>query len=201
MFSLKFCICAVSFLGGSFFLFWCIFFVAVAFVADLFIVIVWLLVKSASMSSMSRDSRVSKSGLKPTYSHDGIGVYLSITCGSVAGCFYLNMLNESKNLGKCILASNVWYTPPEFEALGGKRARRWKQSLLHIGKPLGDYNLSCPQQFNVSTMSQGDCEAAVSEHNGNSLSSSDSVLLSSNVSTCTSTVARVPNPSLVDTVS
>ena len=34
----------------------------------------------------------------------------------------------------------------------------------------------------------------------NSLSSSDSVLLSSNVSTCTSTVARVPNPSLVDTV-
>ena len=48
---------------------------------------------------------------------------------------------------------------------------------------------------------QGDCEAAVSEHNGgNSLSSTGSVLLSSNVSTCTSTVARVPNPSLVDTV-
>ena len=108
----------MSFLGGSFFLFWCIF-VFLGFLLllplllfiYLFIVIVWLLVKSASMSSMSRDSRVSKSGLKPTYSHDGVGVYLSITCGSVAGCFYLNKLNESKkSLGKCILASNVWYT-------------------------------------------------------------------------------------------
>ena len=107
----------------------------------------------------------------------------------VAGCLYLN--ESKKSLGKCILANNVWYTPPEFEALGGKKAKRWRQSLSHIGKPLGEYDLSCPQQFNVST--QGDCEAAVSEHNGgNSLSSTDSVLLSSNVSTYTSTVARVP---------
>ena len=65
---------------------------------------------------------------------------------------------RKRSLGKCILASNVWYTPPEFEALGGKRARRWKQSLLHIGKYLDDYDLSCPQQFNVSTISQDDCE-------------------------------------------
>ena len=203
-FSLKFCICVVSFLGGLFFLFLVHFcFCCCCLCCCLFfVVIVWLLVKSASMSSMSRDSRVSKSGLKPTYSHDGVWVYINITCGSVAGCLYLNKLNKSKtSLGKCILANNVWYTPPEFEALDGKRARRRRQSLLHIGKPLGDYGLSCPQQFSVSTnMSQGDCEAAVSEHNGgNSLSSSDSVLLSSNMSTCTSTVARVPNPSLVDT--
>ena len=102
------------------------------------------------MSSMSRDRRVSKSGLKPTYIHDGVGVYLSITCGMVAGCLYLNKLNESKkSLGKCILANNVWYTPPEFEALGGKKAKRWRQSLSHFGKPLGEYDLSCPQQFNV----------------------------------------------------
>ena len=109
-----------------------------------------------------------------------------------------------ESLGKCILANTIWYTPPEFEALGGKKAKRWRQSLIHVGKSLGDYDLSCPQQVSISTnMSQGDCEAAVSEHiGGNSWSSSDSVLLSSNMlsCTCTSTVARVPCPLLVDPV-
>ena len=144
------------------------------------------------MSSKSSGSRVSKSaesavGLKPTYIHDNRWGLFNITCGSVSGCLCLNKLEESKKyLGKCILANNIWYTPPEFEALGGK-------------KPLGDYDLSCPQQVSISTdMSQGVCEAAVSEHNGcNSLSS---VLLSSNMSSCTSTVARVPCPLLVDPV-
>ena len=104
------------------------------------------------MASKSSDCRVSKSGLKPTYIHDNVGVYLSIPCSSVTGFLYLNKLDESKkSLGKCILANNVWYTPPEFEALGGKRARRWKQSLIHIGKPLGDYDLSCPQPVRAST--------------------------------------------------
>ena len=42
------------------------------------------------------------------------------------------------------------YTPPEVEALGGKKARRCKQSLIHFGKPLGDYDLCWPQQFSVS---------------------------------------------------
>ena len=57
------------------------------------------------MASKSSDCRVSKSGLKPTYIHDNVGVYLSISCGSVTGFLYLNKLDESKkSLGKCILA-------------------------------------------------------------------------------------------------
>ena len=42
------------------------------------------------MSSKSSDSCVSKSaksaaGLKPSYIHEIVGVYLNITCGSVTG--------------------------------------------------------------------------------------------------------------------
>ena len=38
-----------------------------------------------------------------------------------------------------------WLTPSEVEALAGKRGRKWRQSLLHLDKPLSVYNLSrCP---------------------------------------------------------
>ena len=49
-----------------------------------------------------------------------------------------------KSPGKCILVSGQWYTPSEVECLGGKRSsRKWKQSILHMGKQLADYDLSC----------------------------------------------------------
>ena len=35
-----------------------------------------------------------------------------------------------------------WYSPTEVEGLAGKKARKWKQSLFHLGKPLSYYNLS-----------------------------------------------------------
>ena len=37
---------------------------------------------------------------------------------------------------------DAWYTPLEFEGLGGKKAKGWRHSLLHKGKPLADYNLA-----------------------------------------------------------
>ena len=46
---------------------------------------------------------------------------------------------------KCILVNGSWLTPSEVEALAGKRGRKWRQSLLHLDKPLSVYNLSrCP---------------------------------------------------------
>ena len=46
----------------------------------------------------------------------------------MSGQLYFDKLDESKqSLGKCILVDNTWYTPPEFELLGGKKAKRWKQ--------------------------------------------------------------------------
>ena len=32
----------------------------------------------------------------------------------------------------------------ELECLAGKKAKQWRQTLLHRGKPLGDYNLTSP---------------------------------------------------------
>ena len=111
---------------------------------------------------------------------------------------YLNKLDESKKtLGKCILAKGSWHSPPEFEVLGGKRGRRWRQSLLHQDRPVGDYNLSCPQPLAGSLLveddvsahsllsapeqSVGDTSSACSH--GASLSSSNTVLSTQSLST------------------
>ena len=57
----------------------------------------------------------------------------------------MNKLDESKKpLGKCILAKGVWHFPPEFEVLGGKRSKRWRYSLLYLGRRLSDYDITCP---------------------------------------------------------
>ena len=44
---------------------------------------------------------------------------------------------------KCALSDSKWYTPLEFEKLGGKSARKWKMSLTHRGRPLSEYSLDC----------------------------------------------------------
>ena len=79
-----------------------------------------------------------------TLLQDSLGSHISVTCCSVSGSLYLSKLDESKKpQPKCILANDNWYSPPEFESLAGKKARKWKQSLHHLGKPLSDYVLSC----------------------------------------------------------
>ena len=78
--------------------------------------------------------------LQPTVLFDALGSYIAVTCGSLSGNFYLSILLESnQSQSKCILVSSKWYSPPEFEALAGKKARKWRQSLFHLGKPLSSF--------------------------------------------------------------
>ena len=66
-------------------------------------------------------------GLNPTISHNTLGDFIIVTCGSLAGNLYLSKLDTSnKSQSKCIVYSGKWYSPPEFETLAGKKARKWK---------------------------------------------------------------------------
>ena len=38
--------------------------------------------------------------------------------------------------------SRKWYSPSEFESLAGRKARKWRQSLHHQGKPLAMFSIS-----------------------------------------------------------
>ena len=109
-----------------------------------------------------RDSRLTHSGSKPQPSivHDSLGAFIKVTCGNYSGNLYLAKLDESKKTqSKCVFLNGTWYTPSEVESLAGKRARKWKRSLHHLGKPLSEYTLSCSlnlQSSQTSQCSQGD---------------------------------------------
>ena len=65
--------------------------------------------------------------------------YIEVTCGDATGELFLEKLRRMPNgkaLEKCILCNNLLYTPQEFENLGGKKAKAWKKSIKHKGKPL-----------------------------------------------------------------
>ena len=67
---------------------------------------------------------------------------VSPSCGSNSAQFYLDKLDESKrSLGKCITFKGSWFTPSEFETYCGKKTKKW---IVHLGKPLSVYSLSCP---------------------------------------------------------
>ena len=149
------------------------------------------------MSLKSKDTQAAKPGLQPSFAKDTFGLYISITCGSVSGQLYVDKLDESKRSpGKCVLVNGSWYTPSEVEALGGKKAKKWRQSLSHMGKPLSVYNLSCTHQQGT-IHKQADLVSQVglsSEHRqdvsvslGDVTSVSDSVLLSSHSPVASST--------------
>ena len=100
------------------------------------------------MASKGIDSNTSRVALlPPTLARDNLGVYISISCGKVSGQLYLSKMSK-KSPGKCVLVSGQWYSPLEVESLGGRRAKKWKQSLHHLRKPLADYDLSC---FDLAT--------------------------------------------------
>ena len=60
----------------------------------------------------------------------------------MSGQLYLDKLAR-KPPGKCVYVDGQWYTHSEVESLGGKKARKWRQSFFHLGKPLVDYDLMC----------------------------------------------------------
>ena len=88
----------------------------------------------------------SQSGLLllPTIGSDSNGSFITVECGSVSGQLYIDRLpkERSKHVCQCVLSASRWYTPLEFEILGGKSAKKWKSSLSHGGRPLSDYNLA-----------------------------------------------------------
>ena len=95
--------------------------------------------------------QVIRPGLSPSFAKDTLGLYISITCGKISGQLYPDRMSK-KSPGKCILVGSQWYSPSEVESLAGKKARKWRQSLLHLGKPLADYNLTCSEQHLVQSV-------------------------------------------------
>ena len=83
-----------------------------------------------------------RSGLKrqPTRLDDPQGAYIAITYGSISGQLFFDKCKRSQ--GKCVLVGGRWLTPTEVESLAGKKAKKWKKSLLHLGRPLSEFNLS-----------------------------------------------------------
>ena len=114
---------------------------AVCFFGYIFVVFFVCLFLCVSMSGRKKKAASPAcSLLQPTVLFDALGSYIAVTCGSLSGNFYLSRLLESnQSQSKCILVSSKWYSPPEFEALAGKKARKWRQSLFHLGKPLSSF--------------------------------------------------------------
>lgn len=157
--------------------------------------------------------------LQPSILQDSVGPHIIVTCAALSGKLYLLMLDESKKpLSKCIHANGKCYSPYEFESLAGKKAKKWKQSLLHLDKPLSSYDLSCSSVSQLS-MSTNNTNTAVCDNTGRTQSdcsqgsvcdpvsvppgppatpSTQPVQLSS--STDGTPVTTGPTPPLVDTV-
>ena len=80
---------------------------------------------------------------------DSSGRYISIVCGSAKGKLYVEKLKPSASAGgktrrvipKCILSRSKWYSPSEFEVLGGSSAKKWRSSLMHDGCSLDQFDL------------------------------------------------------------
>ena len=113
---------------------------------------------------------------------------------SLSGKFYLSKFDESKKtLPKCVLVNGNWYSPTEVDGLAGKKARKWKQSSLHLGKPFSDYNLSSPHVI------QGSDQHATSQDVACDLRSvSDSVSTVNNNSIYSSQLSASHNSGIVD---
>ena len=97
--------------------------------------------------------------LKPlsNFSSNLYGTFIVISCGSCKGQLYLDKIQNvsSKRItSKCILCAGRWYTPGEFEGVGGKgKFKSWRRSIFHDGLPIGDYLLSCQPNDTVTTLS------------------------------------------------
>ena len=50
------------------------------------------------MSSRAGDRHVAKTGLQPSYARDNLGLYISISCGSISGQLYVDKIDESNDV-------------------------------------------------------------------------------------------------------
>ena len=136
------------------------------------LILLFLLLFLVMSGRVRRDvlSVASGSKLQPSLLQDSLGPHIVITCGSVSGKLYLSKLDESKKpLPMCICVNGNWYSPLDVESLAGKKAKKWKQSLYHLDKPLSDYILS---GSHVRTGQQGSYNANVTVVDNTSASGS-----------------------------
>ena len=168
--------------------------------------------------SSSRAKKDVPSGckLQPSIVQDSIGPHIIVTCANLSGKLYLLKLDESKKpLPKCVLINGSWFSPSEVESLAGKKAKKWKQSLQHLDKPLSHYILSCSSvSLSQQSISANNANRDVVDNTGVSQSGSSqaslnpSASVSSGLNTPISqaqqqgsfTATTKPNAPLVDTV-
>ena len=116
--------------------------------------------------------------LKPlsNLSSDLHGTFIVISCGSCKGQLYLDKIQNvsSKRItSKCILCAGRWYTPGEFEGVGGKgKFKSWRRSIFHDGLPIGDYFLSCQPNDTVTTLSTQSVDTVIDTSLGSPATSS-----------------------------
>ena len=154
--------------------------------------------------------------LQPSIVQDSIGPHIIVTCSNLSGKLYLLKLDESKKpLPKCVLINGSWLSPSEMESLAGKKAKKWKQSLQHLDKPLSHYILSCSsvslsqQSISADNANRDVVDNTGVSQSGNSQASlNPSASVSSGLNTPISqaqqqgsfTATTKPNAPLVDTV-
>ena len=67
---------------------------------------------------------------------------VTVKCGTATGILYIDKINAPGNKGslKCIHSDSIWYSPIDFEILGGKaKSRNWRRSIMHENLQLGIY--------------------------------------------------------------
>ena len=154
--------------------------------------------------------------LQPSIVQDSIGPHIIVTCANLSGKLYLLKLDESKKpLPKCVLINGSWFSPSEVESLAGKKAKKWKQSLQHLDKPLSHYILSCSSvSLSQQSISANNANRDVVDNTGVSQSGSSQASLNQSASVSSElntpisqaqqqgsfTATTRPNAPLVDTV-
>ena len=82
---------------------------------------------------------------KVNTAQEGAENSIPIKCGQKTAVFYpmkmkgMGKQGKGKQVGKCVQFQGKWLTPNEFERIAGATAKKWKQSIKHDGKPLGEW--------------------------------------------------------------
>ena len=63
-----------------------------------------------------------------------------VKCGSKEGEFFPSKCKKSgKSIAQCIKCNGRWMNPIEFESLGGKQGKKWRENIKFDDKPLGHW--------------------------------------------------------------
>ena len=85
-----------------------------------------------------------------------------VKCGTATGILHVDKIRGPGNKGnlKCIFSDSKWYSPIEFEILGGKtKSRYWRRSILHENVQLGVFLTSVGIHPDKSSPTPGSSDA------------------------------------------